>query len=401
MPAKFFTNQNINELYSKFAVRNLSNQSNQIKVSLGDLIQRILFHLISFRIKPLTEQKIDLSKISNILLIRNDGLGDYIQSTPFISTIKKINPKINIDVLASKRNYQLIQEDNNIRNVYVIDDKPNFFQIYKISRQIKKHNDYDVIFALKHTKTTLNALISILTSRKAIKVNFFHSNYFRNKTYKLVFSNMIKFTNDTFHWSSFMKNMLQGIIPDNIINSFVPTYVLSEDFTFKNQKKNELVDLLQTEQLNILVNISANESNRQLDIIKVSSLINHFIDNYKMRITVTASPKDYSKLDYLKKIQNKNSNIEILKTSLIDLIHKLNQFDIVISPDTGIIHFADALRIPIIGVYENYDKISKWHPLKSQFVAIIPEDLNFSLINEKEITQALKALGYNLHKLKK
>jgi ADP-heptose:LPS heptosyltransferase len=400
MPTEFYTNNNIDDVYAKIAIINSQNEDNNTKkFKISELLRRLFFHLITFKLKASSYEKIDLTKVSNVFLIRNDALGDYIQTTPFILILKKVNPQINIDVLCSKRNYELIKEDNNIRNIYTIDEKPNLIQIYYTCRQIKKHNNYDVIFALKHTNTTVNALIANLLSRKAYKVNFLHSNYHRNKTYSLAFTHLVEFPKGIFHWNSYMKYLLKGMVSEGILRSPISTYVVSEKFTRDHQKE-QLNGLSKYEELKILVNISVSDAKRQIDIPIISQIINYFSSNYKLNITLTSAPKDYHLLDRINELVSNKNKLALLKTDLLNLIRNLNHYDIVLSPDTGILHFADALKIPIIGIYENYDKLSKWHPNNSPFVAIIPEDSNFSKISEKEITQALEDLGCNLEKLK-
>jgi lipopolysaccharide heptosyltransferase II len=57
--------------------------------------------------------------IRNILFLRHDRVGDMVLSTPALKALRRTYPKANITVLASKRNYEIIQNNPNIDKIVV------------------------------------------------------------------------------------------------------------------------------------------------------------------------------------------------------------------------------------------------------------------------------------------
>lgn len=367
---------------------NQVNNDNNYQVNLKHLIKRFFLILVSMRIKPLPEIKIDFKKIENVLILRNDGLGDYVLTTPLIKLLKKLNPKINIDIIASHRNNKLIEYDNNIRNIFSIYHKPSLWELYKLSNQIKKYSQYDLMIASKHTKITNTSILFNLISKKAIKIGFKIASSRHNFTlnsYKLTFHYI--YNGNDIKYYKMLQEMLKSISMDDI--TFEKPYVLNEKFTFENRKTNNAIKFKR-----VLINISGFEKPRIFNedyIVKLKNSIISF--NNSLRIVFTSSPEQYFTLDNL--VQNGMLNQdEVVKYDIIELIKELPKFDIVITPDTAVTHFAFALNIPQIIFYDSKEKYIEWSPEEDNYVALIANG-NINQISIAEFKDAFKLLETN------
>ncbi len=395
MSNKIFTDENITEAYNEFYKELEANKSDasQNKIKLKELFRRLVFVLISRKFFSKEVGKIDYSKVQNVLLMRNDGLGDYVQTTPLINLLKHINPAIQVDVICSERNLDLIQQDDQVRNYFLLNSNTGFIKLIKFCRQIKAKFKYDVFIALKHTSTTKNALIGNLVASQSNKISFSHNNTLRNKSYSLAFTHLIEYPKLPLHWSDTLLTLIYHSSLNQIVGFKKSTYILNKKFTNVHAHKETI---LNKEQIKVLINISAFETSRKFEAHQAAEIIRYLIQNSKFQIYVTSSPNEISLAqDIVNQVNCEKCSL--VTKDLIGLINELPLFDILISPDTGIVHFADALRISIVAFYKNYDKITKWHPLKSRFVGIIPENGNFNKINIQEIAKALEYLGVKLN----
>ncbi len=348
-----------NQLVSK------QNEDKNYKVGLKDKIIRLGMILISGRCKPLSEVKIDLKKISNVLILRNDGLGDYVLTTPLISLLKNINPDINIDIIASHRNAKLIEYDNNIRKIFVISHKPTLLDLLYASFKIKKYSDYDLLIAAKHTKITQTSLLFNVISKKAIKIGFKISSSRRQYTldsYKLTFNNISN--EDELKYYKILQMMLQSISSEKLLFRF--PYVLNEKFTNENKKISP-----NNKYNNILVNISGFEKSRiftEEKIVQIKNSIKSIYNN--ISIVFTSSPESYPILDSLLE-KGALTQEEIGKYNIISLIQEMPKYDLVITPDTAITHFASALNIKQVIFYDIIEKYYEWSPDNNNFIALV------------------------------
>ena len=333
--------------------------------------------LISYRTKPREDVKIDLKKIQNVLILRNDGLGDYVLTTPIISVLKKMNPSINIDVIASHRNAPLIEQDYNVRRVFRTGHRSRFLEFLNIYKEICKYSNYDLMIAAKHTKITNTALLFNLISRKALKIGFkiaSVNNEFIINSYKLTFNNILR--NSNLKYSQLQKETLQTISSE--VLPFGDAYLLNEKFTIENKKTNKSKGVLK-----ILVNISGFEKTRIFNeeyIKSIKKVIQEI--NTNIELTFISSPQLYPKLDKLASEGLLSPN-EIRKYDLLELIKELPKFDAVITPDTAISHFASVLNIPQIIFYDKLSNFLEWCPDNDNYLALVGNgDINDIDCNE-------------------
>lgn len=358
------------------------------KITLSDAIKRFFLMLVSFRIRPLKSTNIDLKKINNILLLRNDGLGDYVLTTPLVKMFKNSNPDVNIDVVASFRNAKLIEADTNIRKVFQISHKGRLSEIFKISRTIRKFSNYDLMVAAKHTKITNTSLLFNLISKKSYKIGFkiaFKQNEFTQNSYRLTFNHI--FNQNEMKYFRMLQEMMHSIA--NVKLTFNEPYLLNEQFT-KENKKDQFPEIIQR----ILINISGSEKPRIMSesyLIKVKEIIKTIDEGIKL--CFTSSPDLYFILDKLV-YAGVLTQDEVLKLEIVDLIKNLPKFDLIITPDTSITHFASVLNVPQIILYDTIEKYKEWSPDNRNYIALISEG-NINDISYDKFEKAVKSMLNN------
>ena len=76
---------------------------------------------ISFPLNP--------NNVQSILLLRYDRLGDMVVTLPLIEYLKQQLPHCSIDIAASPRNIELLEEDDRINRRFIINGVTSSFQI--------------------------------------------------------------------------------------------------------------------------------------------------------------------------------------------------------------------------------------------------------------------------------
>lgn len=355
------------------------------KVKLKDKVKRMFLILISQRVRPLPKIKINLKEVKNVLFLRNDGLGDYVLTTPLIRLMKEMNPGCNIDIVASHRNAKLIEYDTNIRKVFKTSHKPNFIDLITLAFRIKKYSDYDLMITSKHTKITNTTIMFNLISKKAIKIGFkiaSFTNEYNFNSYKLTFHNIYNGKDKKYY--KMLQWMLQAVSNEEL--TFRNYYLLNEKFTEENSKNQ-----FNYKYSKILINISGFEKPRiftEDTIVQIKNSVKS-IDN-NISTVFTSSPESYPILDSLLE-KGALTHEEIGKYDIISLIHELPKFDLIITPDTAITHFASALKIKQIIFYDTIEKYNEWSPEDDNYVALVGKG-NINQIPINEFTKAFSLL---------
>ncbi len=316
----------------------------------------ILYRLF-FRNKK-TDVPLDINKINKILVLRYDKIGDMILTLPAIDFIKRLRPEIQIDILCSKHNYEIIKYDSRIDNKYISENKA--FKLLKDALKLKK-NKYDVVFSFVFYKTTLAGLISNFAGcKKTIKISILHRE--REKIYS-AFYNIFVPSEDFIE----NKSMVEVLF-------FIANYVFGYDYDLKNirqkiyvseesfQKTTKFLNSIPKGKF-IVLNLSAGHPMRTWALEKYVSLLELLLKEFKDLIFVLIStPKDYSKSiavasNFSERVFCYGSN------SILDAAALISRCNLVISPDTSIVHLSSVYSIPVLGLYSLYKtNLNNWTP---------------------------------------
>ncbi|HOV91892.1 MAG TPA: glycosyltransferase family 9 protein [Candidatus Kapabacteria bacterium] len=405
--SQFFTPANIHLAKEYFISEINISKTFPNQHNFKEYIRRIFYCIVTHRIKPLEAKIIDLKKINDILIIRNDGIGDWIISTPIVEYIKQINPQINIDVLASNRNYDLVRVNPYIRNIYTAHHNLPINELISTALKIRKSNKYDLVICLKHTEFTKQLiLLSIANLKNVPIISMGHSNPIRQKTYKLAFSNSTNIQ-EISYWSETLMELVRRNISGNLIPQIKPSVYFSK-FNFDNiteilKKYNlkynikvnynntcESQSNVSNPQNYIIFNISGFESNRKLEENTIFEIVNTILFNFpNTMVFISGAENDIEKIEQIEQKIN-NKNCKGINLSIMNFTALLAGACCLISPDSGPVHLASALQVPIIAFYKTYEKLVKWQPLNSKFVAIVKS--NISAINSNELQKAIELL---------
>ena len=109
-------------------------------------------NLKAYLLKKITHKSsvdFDLKKTKDALFLRYDRIGDMVITTPVFRELKRVYPKINIIVLASKSNKGVIQDNPYIDEIY-INNKNNILSDIKTLLHLRKRM-IDLCFEFDHS----------------------------------------------------------------------------------------------------------------------------------------------------------------------------------------------------------------------------------------------------------
>lgn len=272
-----------------------------------------------------------------ILVIRLSSLGDVILTTPLLKILKQSFTEARIDYLIKKEYSEVLKNNPNINNIIEADDNINFAGLIELKKQIKE-SSYDLIIDAHNNLRTFYLKL------------FLNSNKLKFKKYSL----------RKFLLVNFKINLMKDLPPisERYCNMLIPLLrgmsvgrgVLQEIFTDVTSKQNaeRLLNTLNIPTGKKLVCIvpSSKHFTKTYPAEYYSALINKFDKNYAF--VLTGMGNDKKNIDIIKSNTGENVYDLCNKLNVLELAELMKKCSLVISGDTGPMHIAKALNIPLI-----------------------------------------------------
>ena len=302
-----------------------------------------------------------LQNPKTILVIQIGKIGDMILTTPLFSELKKLFPYTILKVLASEINKDIPVNSKSVdeviiykknifkdillfnklfRNIEVwIDTKDNYSKTGQILCKIFKPE-----FSLGFTFTGKDKLFTgslndFVYGNHAVNINLSPVNYFRKSMNK-------ELVMPSFNIPAEIQNKYKNIIADN---------------------SNKI----------ILINISAGMESRYLQKEKWIELINKINKNSSYNFYIIGMKKDIEDINYILK-ETKNENSRYIQTlNILETAEVIRRSDIIITPDTSVVHICSAFNKPVTAIYPDVKwNLNKFKPLSKINEVVISKDKN-------------------------
>ena len=311
-----------------------------------------------------------ISQNSRILFIRLNRIGDALVATPLIKAVKdKFNCQVH--VLASTNNHFIFNNSTLADEVIVFQKGvKNFISTVKKLNRL----NYDVVVDLHDdVSSTVSYLIAFIESRYKFGLN---------KSNHKIFTHVVERIDSTkFHVVERLLELskLFSIAIDNSKTNIVYRFQRESEFVAKSFIENNSL----SKKFLIGINISAGSVARFWGVEKYKQLISQ-LSRYDINLLLLCDEND---LKDAQLISNGSTSIYFQKKydSFCAMIANL---DLLITPDTSIVHIASAYEVPVFGLYVKYKTVDKiWSPYKSDFDCVVTEDSTLNNISFETVKQ--------------
>jgi ADP-heptose:LPS heptosyltransferase len=298
-------------------------------------IFRIFFRFY-LKNKIISHRKIDVDKIKNILVISNTAIGDTLFATPAIKLIKKHYPDKKIIALLNPSNYKLFETNPNIDKVITYHGKwRNFLSIII---KLKRCN-IDVTLIMNSNEPQATPLSYCIGSKYIVRVpnnnnefNHLHLNspisrdykkhtiHTRLKQLEYIGINEKDYQMDIFIESSWRKPVVESVKKENFKYIGIQVGASTPSRMWLNDSWISLAKKILDYDANIKIILTGSRSEREITNIVEKSVADSRLMNLSGKFNICSA------------------------AALIDLL------DLLITPDTGPLHIAAALKVPTIAI---------------------------------------------------
>ena len=297
-----------------------------------------------------------------ILIQAQEKIGDAILIFPIIAGLKKMFPKSIIHILCSSNNEPIFQAHKDVEKTMIYRSGRRFWQTLQETQYDLFYNpkDHPSITGFKIARS-VNAGVKVCIADRRQEQHY-------NYGLSLKFSQRIlEFNGAILQAYSFGFNM----------EPFFPNVALS------NPKEKNLIS----------INLSAGSDSRKWSLNNWISLIDLIIkDNKKMFINLFSTGKEVAQSQKIK--ERFDSSINLCKIdSILDAGPIIQKSSLLITPDTAMVHVADAVGTAIVGLYSGDNRnVERYRPSWVKHRILQSNTLSIQQIEPSEVISAVKEL---------
>jgi ADP-heptose:LPS heptosyltransferase len=319
----------------------------------------------------------DPHKIKKMLILRNDRIGDMIVSTPLLRELKSAYPALQIDVAASSVNASVIRACPHVSNI-LIWDKGSALDTLKSVLGIRRQR-YDLIFSTSNAFSfPWLARLKLLGAKHLIGFNI---KKYGTGTHLL---GMYDYTADC-------------VRDRHILESYFSALAL-----FKLREVDRRYELFGVEQLPagpsaflaelkrehkgiICFNYQGSGANRTIGSDDAVALCRALADKYRDRaLLVIYPPGDRARAEgIVAAVQRDNVQLSFATANILELAALIEQCELVISPDTAVIHLASTYNKKVLGFYINTDNYRWFYPMCDHFRIVLAKTEHIGAIDQQ------------------
>jgi len=297
-------------------------------------------------IKPFLRKNLP-KQIKKILVIRVDEIGDAILTTPVFRALKQKFPQAEICVLIKPLTKEVYEKNSNIDRLILAKSwlnswagqKASIIDFIKLIKQLRKE-DFDLAVEL-HTDPR-NILLASLTSKFCIGYAYRGLGFLLNKKAKSSKKHIIDQCLD-----------VAGLV--GTVGTPDLELALTKDAikAVRIKLKENGFNITKPQRL-VCINLGAGRKNKFWFNNHWVDLVSEILKKKNIWIVFTGTKSESREVEEVLSLIKSNSKKIINlcgKTSLQELFALVSHSNLVIAPDSAIIHVAKALSVPSIGLY--------------------------------------------------
>ncbi len=317
-----------------------------------------------------------------ILIVQLNRLGDFILATPMLRALKEDHPQHQIHVLASRHNQGLARTHPLIDQVLVHSKKPA--GVFKLLLNLRREA-YDYWIDPKDHFSREGYWFARWAKAR-------HKVGFNSQARKALFDVPIPAASENYHEQVAVRN-LRALQIFGLQNAD-PRPLLCADPRFEEKLSAFLGE--QEMQKYFCVHLSASKDIRYWPQANWIAFLREMADD-RRHFVITCDPADAARAQEI--VAAVSQARYYRAESFIDLFSAVKHAELVISPDTSLVHVAAAFDRPLLGLYANEEwNFKKFRPLSTHHRVVIDSKpgalvrdipLDLMLVRYRELIQEI------------
>ena len=313
---------------------------------------------------PVRDKPVDLGAVERMLIFRHDRIGDMIVTLPVFRALKRRAPGMRLVVLASKSNAELAQNCGWVDEVLTLGN--NWFRLPSQVLDLRRRR-FDVVMNFVFNQTTTPAILANLIAPNGTKVGQGPDRY------AFYFNRIVQLPRFRHHMSEQL-----AIFVSEIFGITISEEELQPALDVPAAQQAVVDEWLRTNCLHrrgvpggeslpyVVFNLSAKGWQRRISVEQGALIAAHLGAHSEFRTVMVYAPDDSlmrSALDRHSEFERCLSFRTLGRSPLHQLASLIGGAIAVITPDTSIVHFASAMKTPLLAMYGEYQG-AEWEPYR-------------------------------------
>ena len=297
----------------------------------------------------------------NVLVIRNDKLGDFMLAWPAFAMLKASDPSLKLTALVPSYTAELARACPYLDDVIIDAPKNDKMAFQRVVSEIKARQFDAMISFFSNTHNAKLAWKCRIPYRLAPATKWVQFFYNHRLTQRRSQSAKPEF--------EYNLDLARAFLRDHKIPVVEPRtpYLSFEQSVVEIQRK-FLCDQLQidTSKKWIFLHSGSGGSANNLSLTQYAQLIQGLLCHLDVYVILTAGPTESEKAHELAElVQDSRVVIYDKNKGLVDFAHSLACADVFIAGSTGPLHLSGALNVPTIGFYPSRRSATplRWQPI--------------------------------------
>lgn len=347
-----------------------------IRVVAGTAIGKILS-------PPRVHAPLDPATLKQILVFRNDALGDVVVTTPLWRILKRQYPHLSISVLGSMANESLLRADPDVSQVFVLDGKPLSAKL-DVIRTIRSQR-WDLVMAMVYRKKSDSAILAKLLAPNTVNSIVARSRFAHYRKYFSIVTEIPD--SKQVHIADMIRWHLYDTIRLDPDEPWTPELRLPPDVTSDVDRRIEEILARSSCEKFIHINLSASLPEREWgpeNSVRLARTLR--VMHPEFAILLTASPLHQS--NAAASVED-DKGISVFSTaSSVELCALIARASLTVSPDTSSVHIAASYGVPVVTLHY---RVNEWWPYNvSHKLLMAPDEQSVHLI---PVTDVIHAVG--------
>ncbi len=292
-----------------------------------------------------------------ILVVRYRFIGDTVLMIPFLRNLRHAYPDAQIDVLAGPVSGEVLTECPYIDELIIFDttrkhkyentkqQKKSFFSYVKLL----KSRNYDKAYVLKRSfSSAALAFLAEIPERIGFNTEF----------RGILLTKPVPYSFYKHEVDCFLDILRYDGIP--VLDNHLENWISQES---GDKIMRIFSELNITDELKVLVHATSGNVDKQWSLEYFAEVVKHLSNNLKARVFYTGTQKDSGIYSQIRRLTGENLAKEPVnlcgKLSIQDSTALINRMNFVVGSDSGTLHIAASLNIPVIGIYGPMNPV-KW-----------------------------------------
>lgn len=284
-----------------------------------------------------------------ILVIRYRFIGDTVLMIPFLRNLRRAYPEARIDVLASPVSGDVLKDCPYIDELIIFDttrkhkyentkqEKKSFFSYVKLL----KNRNYDKAYVLKRSFSSA-ALAFLARIPERVGFNTEGRGFF--------LTNRVPYITNKHEVECFLDVLRHDGI--NVMNNHLENWISPESDA---KISGIFQELCIKDETKVLIHATSGNINKQWPLEHFAKVIEYLSNTHQVKVFYTGTQKDAEIYDKIRSMVNQPLQVEPInlcgKLSIQDSTALISRMNFVIGSDSGTLHIAASLSVPVIGIY--------------------------------------------------